>query len=196
MQERVQHLVFSGLEYVKDIIGKPCLHFDSKGKVEKYLDEIKVPNTSTRVAYYYENFLSFPPQKGDDGTYSFTFPMNGPMDAVSVDELGGVVATLFNNPGEYIGKKIGLSGDRMTLHEYAAIVSEVTGKTLKYNQVPLDVFAKFPFPIASEMATMFEYYEVGNPVRDIELTRKLNPNLQHSNSGQRRTKTDSHSLEQ
>ena len=173
-KEGVKHLVFSGLEYVKDIIKKPCLHFDSKGLVEKYLDEIKVPYTSTRVAYYYENFLNFPPQKADDGTYSFTSPMNGPMDAVSVDDLGGVVVTLFNNPDEYIGKKIGLSGDRMTMHEYAAIVSKVTGKTLKYNQVPLEVYAKFPFPIAAEMAAMFEYYEVGNPVRDIKLTHKLN----------------------
>lgn len=92
------------------------------------------------------------------------------MDAVSVNDVGGVVTTIFNNPDQYIGKKIGLSGDRMTLSEYAAIVSKVTGKTLKYNQVPLDTYAKFPFPIAPKMAAMFEYYEVGKPVRDIELT--------------------------
>ena len=63
----------------------------------------------------------------------------------------------------------------MTHSEYVAIISEVTGKTLKYNQVPLEVFAKFPIPIASEVAVMFEIYEVGNLVRDIQLTRTLNP---------------------
>ncbi len=72
----VEHLVFSGLEYVRDIIGsgKPCLHFDSKGTVEKYLDEIGVPHTSTRYPFYLENFIAFGPQKNDDGTYALTFP--------------------------------------------------------------------------------------------------------------------------
>ncbi len=173
-KEGVKHLVFSGLELVKDILHKPCLHFDSKGTVENYLDEIGVPNTSTRIAFYYENFIGFPPQKNDDGTYSVTFPMNGPMDAISVADLGPAVVTILNNPDKYIGKKLGLSGDRMSIAEYAAIISEVTGKTVKYNQVLGDVYSQF-FPAAHDMAIMFEYYEVGKPVRDIELTRSLNP---------------------
>ena len=171
----VKHLVYSGLEHVQEIIGKSCLHFDGKGIVEKYLDEIKVPNTSTRVAYYYENFISIPPQKGDDGTYTTTWPMDGPMDGICVSDLGGAVATIFGNPDKYIGQKVGLSGDKMTMHEYAAIISKVTGKTLKYNQVPPDVFAKFPFPGADDAAAMFEFYSTGKCVRDIDLTRTLNP---------------------
>lgn len=52
-------MIFSGLEVVKDIIGVPCPHFDGKGVVEKYLDEIGVPNTSVRYAFYFDNFGSF-----------------------------------------------------------------------------------------------------------------------------------------
>lgn len=171
----VKHLVFSGLELVKDIIGKPCPHFDGKGIVEKYLDEIGVPNTSTRYPFYYENFIGFAPQKNDDGTYSMAWPMKGAMDAVSVADGGPAVAAIFDNPDEYIGKKVGFSGDKMTMSEYAAIISKVTGKTLKYNEVPYEVFAKFPFPGADDLAVMFEFYDIGNPHRDIEKTRKLNP---------------------
>ena len=171
----IKHLVYSGVEHVKDITGKSCDHFDGKGIVEKYLDEIKMPNTSTRVGFYYENFINFPPQKGDDGTYTTTWPMDGPMDAFCVSDLGGAVATIFGNPDKYIGQKVGLSGDKMTFHEYAAIISKVTGKTLKYNQVPLDVFAKFPFPRAEDMAVMFEFYSSGKCVRDIDITHTLNP---------------------
>ena len=54
----------------------------------------------------------------------------------------------------------------------------MTGKTVKYNQVPVEVFAKFPFPGADDMAVMFEYYSVGHPEHDVELTRKINPNTQ------------------
>lgn len=175
-EKGVKHLVYSGTEYAKDVLGKSCLHFDSKGTVEKYLDEIQMPNTSTRLAFYYENYTLTPVQKGEDGTYSMTWPMNGPMYAVSVDDLGVAVVTILDNPGKYIGKKLGLSGDRMSMHEYAAIISKVTGKTLKYNQVSGDAFSQFPIPGAGEMAAMFEFYDVGKPVRDIALTRTLNPN--------------------
>ena len=172
----VKHLVYSGLEVVKDIIGKPCLHFDAKGIVERYLDKTGVPNTSTRYAYYYENFITFSqPQKNDDGTYSLTGPMKGAMDAVSVEDAGTAVAAIFDNPSEYIGKKIGFSGDKLTFTEYAAIISKVTGKTVTYNQVPYEVFAKFPFPSAEDMVNMFEFYDIGNPDRSVEKTRKLNP---------------------
>ena len=171
----VKHLVFSGLEYVKDITGKPCPHFDAKGIVEKYLDEIGVPNTSTRYSYYYENFIAIAPQKNDDGTYTMTLPVKKAVDAISVEDGGPAVAAIFDRPEEYIGKKVGISGDKMTLSEYAAIMSKVTGKTLTYNEVPYEVFEKFPFPGADELAAMFEFYDVGNPDRNIEKTRELNP---------------------
>ena len=64
----------------------------------------------------------------------------------------------------------------MTLAEYAAIISKVTGKMLKFNYVPPEVFAKFPFPGAVDMAAMFELFDYQDgPDRNIELTRKLNP---------------------
>ena len=175
----VKHLVYSGLEDVKSLIGKDCPHFDAKGIVEKYLDANNIPNTSTRASFYYENFVNFaPPQKNDDGTYTMTWPMEGPMDAVRVEDMGAAVVSIFNNPNEYIGKKVGLSGDRLTMNEYAAIISEVTGKTLTYNQVPANVYAKFPFPGAEDLAAMFEFYATSEFVREIPLTRKLNPATQ------------------
>lgn len=173
----VKHLIYSGLENVKELIKIDCLHFDSKGIVEKYLDDSKIPNTSTRVPFYYENFIDFPPQKGDDGTYTMTWPMDGPMDAICVGDLGGVVVAIFNSPDKYIGQKVGLSGDKLTMDQYAAIISKVTGKTLKYNQVPPKVFATFPFPGADDLATMFQFFVSGKMERDVEVTRALNPDI-------------------
>ena len=171
----VEHIVFSGLELVKDIIGKPCPHFDGKGVIENYFDEIGLPHTSTRYAGYFENFIIYPPQKNDDGTYTMTWPMKGAVDGVGVEDAGLAVAAIFDNPGEYIGKKVGFSGDKLTFGEYAAIISKVTGKTLKYNEVSYDIFAKLPFPGGGDMAAMFKFYDIGNPDRSIEKTRKLNP---------------------
>lgn len=173
-KEGVKHLVYSGLAPVEKLIGKSCPHFDSKASVEEYLDEVEVPNTSTRVPFYYENFYDFV-RKAEDGTFSITFPMDGPMDAMSFTDLGEVVATVFKNADKYIGKKLNLGGDKKTMSEYSAIVSEVTGKTLKYNQVPGEVFATFPFPGAEELAVMFEFFATDKYTPDQELTRALNP---------------------
>ena len=172
----VKHLVYSGLEHVKDIIGKPCPHFDGKGIVEKYLDEIGVPNTSSRYPFYFDNFATpfFPPKKEEDGTYTIAFAAQKPMDGISVADGGPAVASIFDNPDEYIGKKVGLSGEKLTGDEYAAIFSKVTGKTIKFSYIPPDVFAKFPFPGAEDIAVMFEFYDYGVD-RSVELTQKLNP---------------------
>ena len=175
----VKHVVYSGVELLKHIIGKPCPHFDGKGKVEKYLDAQNVPNTSVRIAFYSENFITpgLKPQKKEDGTYELVFPMYGPMHVVIVAECGPVVASVFNKPEEFIGKKIGLAGTKKTLAEYMAIISKVTGKTFTHNPMSFEDFAKLPFPGAADLSAMFEFYSNYNPDRDIELTRRLNPNM-------------------
>ena len=173
----VKHLVYSGVEHVEPILGKPCPHFDGKGIVEKYLDEIGVPNTSTRYAFYFDNFVTFfPPKKEEDGTYTIAYAAQKPMYGISVADGGPAVAAVFDNPEEYIGKKIGLSGEKLSGDQYAAILSKVLGKTIKFSFIPPDVYAKFPFPGADNLAAMFEFYDDFSIDRSVELTRKLNPN--------------------
>ena len=175
----VKHVVFSGLESVTDAIGKSCPHFDGKAEVEKYMDSIGLPNTSVRYAFYCENFVSpaFGFQKQPDGSYGFVHCMVGPMDVVSVEQCGPAVASIFCQPEEFIGKKIGFSGDKMTMQEMADIVANATGKTINVFQKSPDEYAKMGFPGAEDLAAMFDFYAVGNPDRDIALTKQLNPSL-------------------
>ena len=172
----VQHLVYSGLELVKDITGIDCAHFDSKAAIEKYLDESGIPNTSVRYPAYFDNFLEpFLVQKQEDGTLLWTVCMKGPMDGIAVEDAGPAVASVFANNEEFLGKKIGLSSDKIPPEQYMDILSKVLGKTFNYQYVSVEVFKKFPFPSAEDMAAMFDFYERGNPDRDIALTKRLNP---------------------
>lgn len=69
-QLELQHVVYSGLENVYKLTGGKLEvpHFDSKGVVEEYIRQIKVPMTSVRLAFYFENFLTLcKPQKSQDG---------------------------------------------------------------------------------------------------------------------------------
>ena len=175
----LKHYVYSSLDPVKDKIGKVCPHFDTKAEVEKYIVTCGVPYSIVRYPFYFDNFADvMAPQKQEDGTFSITLPMDGPMHGLGLSNAGPILATIFSNPKEYLGKAVKMAGDRITMSEYAAIISRVTGKTVKYNQVPVEVFANFPFPVAREMATMFEYYSIGHPEYNVELTRKINPNTQ------------------
>ena len=173
----VQHVVFSGLDSAKDKIGKGVLHFDSKSAVEKYLDEIGVPNTSVRYPFYFENFINFfSYEKTSDGSFSITLPMDGPVDTMSVEDGAPIVVDVFKHPEKYLGKKVALSAGRLTVGQYADIISKVTGKTLKYNQVSFEQYADQPGnPFAGEMSAMFEYYSKADTPYDEKFTRSVNP---------------------
>ncbi len=96
------------------------------------------------------------------------------MDAIGVEDGGPAVASIFTNPDEFIGKKVGFSGDRRTIQEYMDILGKITGKKIKYNQVQHEQFATF-FPGSDDMAAMFDFYARGNPDNDRTLTKRLNP---------------------
>lgn len=58
-----------------------------------------------------------------------------PMDAMAVEDLGPIVLCLLKSPGEYIGQVIGLSTGKLTEAEYAAILSQQTGKNVTASKV-------------------------------------------------------------
>ena len=176
-KEGIKHLIFSGLESVKEITGRDCPHFDGKGDIEKYLENIAIPYTSIRLAAYYESIITLFPKKQDDGSYIIITCMEGPMDGVSVEDLGPVVAAMFSQPEEFIGKKIGLSGDKLTFDQIVEHIKEVTGVTVQLHKLSYEDYAKLGFPGADDIANMFHFYDFGNPDRDIALTKRLNPKV-------------------
>ena len=177
-EEEVKVLVYSGLEHVHKILGKPCPLWDGKATVDQYLDAIGVPHITIRMSYMYTNFLISPYQKEEDGSYSMAWCMDGPFYSMSTEDMGPAVLSILKEADKYLGKTVGLCGDRLTMAQHAAIISQVTGKKLVYKQVSEEEFITgFPYPAAECLARMFEFFEKGEPVRDLELTRALNPKV-------------------
>ncbi|NXK31210.1 NMRL1 protein, partial [Piprites chloris] len=175
----LHHVVFSGLENVHQLTGGrlEVLHFDGKGVVEEYFQRTGVPTTVIRLPFYFENFLSiFKPQKAPQGdTFVLELPMGDtPMDGMAVEDVGPVVVSLLKSPGEYIGQVMGLSTGKLTEAQYAAILSQQTGKTVAASKISLEEYEKRDFPGAKEMAAMFRFYAL-KPDRNVALTMKLNP---------------------
>ncbi|XP_077305715.1 nmrA-like family domain-containing protein 1 [Lithobates pipiens] len=173
-------VVFSGLENVKKLTnGKlEVPNFDGKGEVEEYFREIGVPMTSVRLPCYYENFLTFfRPQKDKDGDgYTLCLPMGDvPLDGFCVEDLGGVVLSILKSPSKYAGKDIGLSMEKLTIEQYAAIMTKVLGKNIRDAKLTPENFGKTDIPGAKELVNMFIFYTTKKPDRDIQVTLQLNP---------------------
>ncbi len=173
----IEHFVFSTLPSAqKHSEGKlEVPHFDLKARMEEYARSLNLPATYAHVAFYYENFLTFfPPKLQEDGSFMFGFPQGDtPLAAVSVEDVGGVVARIFERPEEFRNQTVGIVGDDQPCSTYAEIMSRVLGKKIIYRYIPREVFSKLGFPGAEDLANMFEYNRLFIPNRPAYLEQSL-----------------------
>lgn len=172
------HIVFNGSENIRKTIGKDCGHLDSKAAIEEYLREVGVNYTIIRLPFWYENFTTvFRPHKVKHGVYAIPLPMEGvPLDMISVKDVGPCVMNVFYRPRYYSRKTLSFGGDRLTNEEIAHTLSKyIVSKKFVYPKIRVKDFEKFDFPGAQELAAMFEFYQKAQIIRDIKLTKRLNP---------------------
>jgi uncharacterized protein YbjT (DUF2867 family) len=182
---KIEHFVYSTLPPIEKATNGALRspHFDLKAEHEEYARTLGIPATFIHVPFYYENFLAFfPPRPAGDGTYQFGFPQGDtPLAAMSVQDVGAIVAAIFEDPSQYIGQTLKLAGDEIPAAAYADAMSRRTGRTIRYAYIPRETFAAFGFPGAEDLADMFEFYRLHIPSRaaEIEQCRTLAPELQN-----------------
>lgn len=180
----IEHFVFSTLPPIEKATGGALRspHFDLKAEHEDYARSLGIPATFIHVPFYYENFLAFfPPRPAGDGTYQFGFPQGDtPLAAMSVEDVGLIVAAVFEQPETYLGKVLKVAGDELPAAGYAEVLSRHSGATIRYAYVPRETFAALGFPGAEDLADMFEFYRLHMPSRlaDIATWRAIAPELQ------------------
>jgi uncharacterized protein YbjT (DUF2867 family) len=180
----VEHFVFSSLPHALKLTGGalPVPHFDIKAELEEYARRTQPGSIFVHVAFYYENFLTFfPPQDQGDGTFAIGFPQGDtPLAGVAVDDIGGVVAAVFDRPDRFRDRAVGVVGDDLPPRTYAEIMTRVLGKKVVYHYIPRDVFASFGFPGADDLANMFEFnrLHIANRQADLAESRFLYPGMQ------------------
>jgi len=180
----IKHVVLHTLPgYSKLSKGEfPTPHCDIKAALQDYTKSKGLPATFVQPAFYYENFFSFfPLQLAEDGTYFFGFPQGDTkLSMLCIEDIGGVVLSIFKFPAEYIGRTVGVVGADNTCTEYAATMSKILKRTIRYRYVPRDEYAGYGFPGAEELANMFEVQRLYIPNRQMDLIESygLNPAMQ------------------
>src|SRR5262249_52551864 len=142
-------------------------------RMEEHAQLRNIPFTFVHVAFYYENFLNyFPPRHQSDGSYSVEFPLEDAcLGGVAAEDIGGVVARIFESRAEFVTKTVEIIGNEMPTQEYAQIMSRILKRKITYSHVPREVYASMGFLGARELADMFEFLRVYTPSRRAHITR-------------------------
>lgn len=191
----VAHVVWSTLEDTRDHFGDddrvPTLegrwkvpHFDAKAEANALFAHAGVPTTYLHTTFYFDALTQgMGPVRGPDGKLAITFPMgDAPLSGVASEDIGRTALGIFRRGDEFIGRTVGLAGDHRTGAEYAAALSKALGEEVVYRPLSWDEFRALPLPVAEEMGNMFQYYAENaarfTALRDLDLARELNPDLQ------------------
>ena len=192
----VKHVIWSTLEDTRELMAHndtrmPMLqkhyrvpHLMAKAEADEHFADL--PATYLVTSFYWDNLYAFglAPKKGDDGTYSWTFPMGtSRLAGIAAEDIGKVAYGIFKAGAPYFGKRVGIASENLTIEQMGAKLSQALGiGPIRYHAVDADTYRSFGFPGADEMGNMFQIYRdfekevVG--ARIPELTRSLNPELQ------------------
>jgi hypothetical protein len=124
------------------------------------------------------------PKKGDDGVYSWTFPMgDSKLAGIAAEDIGKCAYGIFKAGQQYVGKTVGITGENLTINEMSDKLATGLGiGSVKYNAVEPDTYRGFGFPGADEMGNMFQVYRDFEKqvlgARSADVARQLNPQLQ------------------
>ena len=193
----VSHVVWSTLEDTRRFVSldddrMPTLmgrykvpHFDAKGEANALFAASGVPTTFFHTSFYWDNLIHFgmEPKRGADGKLAFVLPMaDRKLPGIAVEDIGRCAYGVFQRGGELAGKTVGVAGEHLTGVEMAAGLSRALGEEVAYAYVPPEVYRTFGFPGADDLANMFQFNRDFSDdfctLRDLELSRSLNPALQ------------------
>ena len=192
----VSHIIWSTLEDTRNLMSAddkrmPYLqekyrvpHFDAKAEANDLFAGL--PVTFLVTSFYWDNLYMFgmAPKKGEDGGYSWAFPMGtAKMAGIAAEDIGRSAYGVFKGGDEYIGATVGIAGGTLTIDEMGETIKAELGlSSVTYNAVDADAYRGFGFPGADELGNMFQVYRDFETeclaARSVEVTKKLNPALQ------------------
>ena len=157
----------------------------SRNNPDQIFRDLGVPTTFLLTSFYWDNLIYFGlgPKRGPDGKLGITLPMDGKrLPGIAAEDIGKCAYGIFKRGRELIGKTVAIAGEHLSGAEMAAALSRALGQEVRYKAVPPEVFRGFGFPGADELGNMFQFKRDFNDyfrgVRDLELARELNPELQ------------------
>jgi uncharacterized protein YbjT (DUF2867 family) len=156
----VQHYVYTSVGSADRRTGIP--HFENKVRVEETVKQLKFPShVILRPVFFMENLPSPWFLNGDKLTTALKPETK--LQMVAVDDIGKFSAAAFVEADKFKGAEIEYAGDAVTMAEAAAAISELTGKTVTYQQIPIAAVRQN----SEDFALMLEWFDAVGYSADI-----------------------------
>lgn len=167
------HTVFASIASVPepDLPGS-----GDKRRTEAHLGRSGMRWTVLRPVRFMENYLMRDTAFDGvhRGVHRHMFHPERPMQVIAVEDIAVFAALAFADPDRYDGRTLELAGDGPTPVEAAAAISAAVGRTVRYEQVPLEEAAGF----GPEIAETWRLWNSGHTWRaDVQSLRELHPGL-------------------
>lgn len=160
-----QYLISSSEPPASQISGKPVEIFDVKAEIETYIRSLPVKSAFFDPGFFMQNFsgnITPRPSPTEPGTYIIANIMKPDTQVPLIDiaaDSGKYVAAILADPEGFEGKTMWAGTKLYTLDEVAEVISAKTGKTVKFQQLPEDVWKGFlPEVIREHYAAMMTWY--------------------------------------
>ena len=155
-EEGVEQFVFSGVGSHHEETGVP--HFDSAWEIEQHASGLDLPMAVLQPVFFFQNLEAFA-EDILEGSLALPLAEGVPLQMVDVDDVGHAAAVAFEEPDAFLGGRVALAGDELTLAETAGVLSSVTGVDVDPVHVPIeDAYESF----GEEFTVMCEWSnEVG-----------------------------------
>ncbi|KAL5343572.1 hypothetical protein BJX70DRAFT_114948 [Aspergillus crustosus] len=144
----VEHIIFSTAAHCINLwTGGPVDQFDVKAEIEAYIRALPLKSSFIAPGMFMQNLSTImSPRKQDDGTYLIV-GVNDPDTKIPLIEAaadtGEYVVPLLEDAEDNNGKVIYAGSHLSSFSEIADTISKVSGKTVKYQQIPGEVYAGF-----------------------------------------------------
>jgi len=161
----VQHYVYTSVGSAHEKTGIP--HFDNKFRVEQEVKKLGFPSyVILRPVFFMENLPSAWFLNGDKLTTALK--PDTKLQMVAVDDIGKFSAKAFIEADKFKGAEIDYAGDAVTMPEAAAALSELTGKQVTYQPIPIAAVRQN----SDDFAAMLEWFDAGGYTADIPSLEK------------------------
>lgn len=146
------HLVYSSVGSAHRRTGIP--HFENKWRIEERIRALKFPSyVIIRPVFFMENLPSPWFLQGD--RIVSTLSPETRLQMIAVEDIGRFGAMAFERAEELNGQAIDIAGDSATMPQTAALFTEVLGRRIEYQRIPLEEVRKN----SSDFAAMLEWFD-------------------------------------
>jgi uncharacterized protein YbjT (DUF2867 family) len=168
----VPHVVFSTVGGAERKTG--IAHFESKRRVEEYIESLGLHATFLRPVFFMENLTGFGVSiEEEEVVVRLPLPDGIPLQMVAVRDIGRAAATILKGGTAIEGNSIEIGGDALTGTHIATAIGSRLNLPSRYEAIPMAAVASY-----GDTADMFRWFaETPAYQADFAATKALVPEL-------------------